>query len=158
MDEMTYHNLPHIDTINVGDSIVLKEDVFVGGDKPKHQGTRYIVCMAMDRGNVVDTLDLEVINCVGCNPMPRGTKISRPIANVLSKGRGVNLEPISKTQSVGINDLYKDDVVSYKGDNYKVGGVTSCKKRVKCNGVDTSKEEEFDLEDFMNNSTLVSRK
>jgi hypothetical protein len=159
MDEIKFNQLPHIDTLKNGDKILIRESVFVGDmEKPKHKGDRYVHCQVMGSGGMTNSLNLKVLNSVGTNAIRVGQGIVRPISNVLSNGRKMIVEPISKATSVGINDLYKGDIISYKGNKYEVGGVTSCMSRVKCNGVDTSKEEEFDIEDFMDNSTLINRK
>jgi hypothetical protein len=97
MDNVRFNQLPHIDTISEGDNIILHETVFAGSiDQPKHMGERYIHCKAMSKGGMVDTLNLEVIKSVGTNPLVVGQLITRPITNVLVRGRKLIVEPVAQ--------------------------------------------------------------
>lgn len=95
MDNHKFNQLPHINTISEGDDVIIEESVFVGGERPKHVGERYIHCKVMGMGGMVDSLNLEVVKSVGFNPFEQGRMITRPIKNVLQRGRRLIVEPIA---------------------------------------------------------------
>lgn len=127
MDNVRFNQLPHIDTISEGDSIVLHESVFAGSiDQPKHIGERYIHCKAMSKGGMVDTLNLEVIKSVGTNPLVVGQLITRPIANVLVRGRKLIVEPVAQAIEFakgGLNPDNKDVKGYFAHGSGNAGGV-----------------------------------
>jgi hypothetical protein len=96
MEQNKFASLPHIDTINNGDKVILHEQVFSGDlEKPKHIGSRYIVCEVMGRGGMTNSLNLKVAKSVGTNAINVGSTISRPISVVLAKGKKYLIEPIA---------------------------------------------------------------
>jgi GNAT superfamily N-acetyltransferase len=110
MDNVKFNELPHIDTISDGDQILIHENVFGGNlDNPMHIGERYILCTCMGKGGMVDALNLEVVKSVGTNPLLVGQKITRPILNVLQKGRKYIVEPITDTISFKKGGLNPDN-------------------------------------------------
>jgi hypothetical protein len=56
----------------------------------------------MSKGGMLNTLNLEVIKSVGANPFMVGQTITRPIGNIMTKGRKLIVEPI--TQTMGFKD------------------------------------------------------
>jgi hypothetical protein len=115
MDNYKFNQLPHIDTLNSGDSVLIEEGVFSGNiDNPKHVGDRYIHCKVMGKGGVLDTLDLKVVQSVGANALMMGSVITRPIRNVLQNGRKLIVEPIGNAVT-----------------NFKDGGINADNKEVK---------------------------
>jgi len=159
MEDSKFNELPHIDTLSNGDAILIREEVFGGEmEKPKHIGTRYITCQVMGRGGIANTLNLKVKKSIGANAYNMGEMIARPVRNILENGKRLIIEPITDTATkLGMDDLFKGDLVGYKGGNYEVGGVTPCGKFVKCKN-NTGAESEIELEEFMDNSTLIKRK
>jgi hypothetical protein len=135
----------------IGENLMIKEAVFGGtAEKPKVLGTRYMICEVIGNGSIPKTLDLKVITCVGTNKFKKGQTINRPIMNVLTNGRSLR-------EDKNLEDLYMGDMVNYKGKTYEIGGVTECSKYAMCkdsNGADC----EMEINDLMNNSTLVKRK
>ena len=127
MDNVRFNQLPHIDTISEGDDIILYESVFAGNiDQPKHIGERYIHCKAMKMGGMVNSLDLEVINSVGVNPLVIGQLITRPITNVLVRGRKLIVEPIAQAiafKDGGLNPDNKDVKGYFAHGSGNAGGV-----------------------------------
>jgi hypothetical protein len=127
MDNVRFNQLPHIDTISEGDDIILYESVFAGNiDQPKHIGERYIHCKAMKMGGMVNSLDLEVINSVGANPLVVGQLITRPITNVLVRGRKLIVEPIAQAiafKDGGLNPDNKDVKGYFAHGSGNAGGV-----------------------------------
>jgi hypothetical protein len=127
MDNVRFNQLPHIDTISEGDDIILFESVFAGNiDQPKHIGERYIHCKAMKMGGMVNSLDLEVINSVGANPLVVGQTITRPITNVLVRGRKLIVEPIAQAiefKDGGLNPDNKDVKGYFAHGSGNAGGV-----------------------------------
>ena len=159
MEDLKFNELPHIDTVSNGDAVLIREEVF-GGDmeKPKHIGTRYITCQVMGKGGIAGTLNLKVKKSVGANAYKMNELIERPLRDVIQTGKKLIVEPISDTASkLGMDDLFQGDLVGYKGGNYEVGGVTTCGKFVKCKN-DKGLDSEIELEEFMDNSTLIKRK
>jgi hypothetical protein len=159
MEDLKFNELPHIDTVSNGDAVLIREEVF-GGDmeKPKHIGTRYITCQVMGKGGIAGTLNLKVKKSVGANAYKMNEMIERPLRDVIETGKKLIVEPISDTASkLGMDDLFQGDLVGYKGGNYEVGGVTACGKFVKCKN-DKGLDSEIELEEFMDNSTLIKRK
>ena len=153
MDLMEYNNLPHIDTINGGDKIVLKEDVFSGDyEKPTHQGFRFIVCEVMGEGGITNSASLKVLNSIGSSAIEFGKVITRPIANLISKGRRM-----VSMEHGGLNDLYIGDEVNYRGTNYMVDGLSDCNKYVKCVCMSNGNKSELEVQDLMDNSSLIKR-
>lgn len=128
MDNYKFNQLPHIDTLNSGDSVVIEEGVFSGSiDKPTHVGERYIHCKVMGKGGVLDTLDLRVVQSVGANALMVGSVITRPIKNVLQKGRKLIVEPIGDAitnfKDGGINPDNKEVKEYFAHDSGNAGGV-----------------------------------
>jgi hypothetical protein len=126
MDNHKFNQLPHIDTISEGDEVIVEESVFVGGDRPKHMGERYIHCKVMGMGGMVDTLNLEVVKSVGFNPFEQGRLITRPINNVLQKGRKLIVEPIADAipfSKGGLNPDNKEVKSYFAHGSGNVGGV-----------------------------------
>lgn len=128
MDNYKFNQLPHIDTLNSGDSVLIEEGVFSGNiDNPKHVGDRYIHCKVMGKGGVLDTLDLKVVQSVGANALMSGSIITRPIKNVLQKGRKLIVEPIGDAitsfKEGGINPDNKEVKEYFAHGSGNVGGV-----------------------------------
>jgi ribosomal protein S18 acetylase RimI-like enzyme len=128
MDEIKFNELPHIDTISGGDEILIKESVFVGNtERPKHIGDRYVHCQVMGLGGMTDSLNLKVLNSVGANAIEFAEVITRPITNVLMKGRKLITEPIANvTDSFakgGINPDNKDVKEYFAHKSGNAGGV-----------------------------------
>lgn len=100
MEQNKFASLPHIDTINNGDKVILHEQVF-GGDleQPRHIGSRYIVCEVMGRGGMTNSLNLKVAKSIGTNAINVGSTITRPISVVLAKGKKYVIEPIANKVS-----------------------------------------------------------
>jgi hypothetical protein len=120
--------LPLVDTLRDKDHIVIKESVFAGNiDKPKHLGERYIHCEVMSKGGVLNDFNLKVINSVGANPLEVGKIIQRPIANVLTKGRKLIVEPIANAvpnfKKGGLNPDNKEVKQYFAHDSGNAGGV-----------------------------------
>jgi len=162
MDNYKFNHLPHIDTLSGGDDVVIEESVFMGNiDNPKHVGERYIHCKVMGKGGVLDTLNLKVVQSVGANALMVGSIITRPIKNVLQRGRKLIVEPIGDAitnfKDGGIDDLYVGDEISYKGNKYEVGGMTTCHNFVKVKNNSSGVMEEIDVDDLMDKSTLIKR-
>ena len=128
MEQVKFNGLPHIDTINNGDSILIQEDVFSGNlDAPKHIGSRYIHCEVMGKGGMINSLNLKVVKSVGANPLRVGEVITRPIANVLTKGRKMIIEPITSAMPTfkegGLNPDNKEVKQYFAHDSGNAGGV-----------------------------------
>ena len=162
MDNYNFNQLPHIDTLNSGDSVLIEEGVFSGNiDNPKHVGDRYIHCQVMGKGGTLNTLDLKVVQSVGANALAMGSVITRPIRNVLQNGRKLIVEPIGNVvtnfKDGGVDDLYVGDEISYKGNKYEVGGMTTCHNFVKVKNNSSGVMEEIDVDDLMDKSTLIKR-
>jgi len=151
MQEFQFNKYPNISKLMIGENLMIKEAVFGGtAEKPKVLGTRYMICEVIGNGSIPKTLDLKVITCVGTNKFKKGQTINRPIMNILTNGRSLR-------EDKNLEDLYMGDMVNYKGKTYEVGGVTECSKYAMCkdsNGADC----EMEINDLMNNSTLVKRK
>jgi len=128
MDNYKFNQLPLVDTLRDKDHIVIKESVFAGNiDKPKHLGERYIHCEVMSKGGVLNDFNLKVINSVGANPLEVGKIIQRPIANVLTKGRKLIVEPIVNAvpnfKKGGLNPDNKEVKQYFAHDSGNAGGV-----------------------------------
>ena len=163
MDEVKFNQLPHIDTISNNDNILIKESVFVGNlDKPKYIGDRYIHCQVMGDGGMINSLNLKVFNSVGANALRVGEVITRPITNILNKGRKLVVKPIADAlptfKEGGLSDLYVGDEISYNGNKYEVGGITDCRNYVKAKNISNGNVEEIDIDDILDNSKLIKRK
>lgn len=163
MNNHKFNQLPHIDTMRIGDHVIIEESVFGGNPlSPRHMGERYTRCEVMSEGGMVNSVKLKVIDSVGANAIHVGSIITRPILNVLNKGRKVIIQPIvdamPKFKEGGLNDLYVGDVVNHKGVDYEVGGITDCHNFVKAKNVSSGENSEIDIDDFMDNSTLIKRK
>jgi hypothetical protein len=128
MDEIKFNQLPHIDTISNNDNVLIRESVFAGNlDKPKHIGERYIHCQVMGEGGMINSLNLKVVNSVGANALRVGEVISRPITNVLTRGRKLIVEPIAnampKFKEGGLNPDNKEVKQYFAHDSGNAGGV-----------------------------------
>jgi len=128
MEQVKFNELPHIDTINSGDSILIQEDVFSGRfDAPKHIGSRYIHAFVMGKGSMLNSLKLRVIESVGANALRVGTIITRPIANVLTRGRkmlkGNITDSMFKFKEGGLNPDNKEVKQYFAHDSGNAGGV-----------------------------------
>lgn len=156
IEENKFASLPIINTINIGDKILLYEDVFSGSlEKPKHIGYRYILCNVIDIDSASKILHLEVVKSVGVNPLKKGSVITRHIPVVISKGRKLFSNEVETKK--GLDNLYENDIIEYEGFKFKVGGITECNKKVICNALNDDKSHEFELEHFMDNSKLLKR-
>ena len=124
MDEIKFNQLPHIDTIIKGDKVIIKESVFTGNiDNPKHMGERYIHCEILGDGGMLNSLNLKVINSVGVNAMLKGQKITRPINNLLTKGRKVLSNATTSFKDGGLNPDNKNVKEYFAHDMGNAGGV-----------------------------------
>lgn len=124
MDEIKFNQLPHIDTIIKGDKVIIKESVFTGNiDNPKHMGERYIHCEILEDGGMLNSLNLKVINSVGVNAMLKGQKITRPINNLLTKGRKVLSNATTSFKDGGLNPDNKNVKEYFAHDMGNAGGV-----------------------------------
>ena len=128
MDEVKFNQLPHIDTISNNDNILIKESVFVGNlDKPKYIGDRYIHCQVMGDGGMINSLNLKVFNSVGANALRVGEVITRPITNILNKGRKLVVKPIADAlptfKQGGLNPDNKEVKQYFAHDSGNAGGV-----------------------------------
>jgi hypothetical protein len=127
MDNVRFNQLPQIDTISEGDNILIHESVFSGNiNNPTHMGERYIHCRAMSKGGMLNSLNLEVIKSVGANPLVVGQMITRPIANVMTKGRKMIVEPIEKAiefKKGGLNPDNKEVKGYFAHGSGNAGGV-----------------------------------
>jgi len=122
MDEIKFNQLPHIDTISKGDDILIRESVFHGNiNNPKHLGERYIHAKVLEKGGMLDSLNLKVLNSVGANAIEMGSVITRPIANVMNKGR--KLVATTKFKEGGINPDNKQVKNYFAHGSGNVGGV-----------------------------------
>lgn len=122
MDEIKFNQLPHIDTISKGDDILIRESVFHGNiNNPKHLGERYIHAKVLEKGGMLDSLNLKVLNSVGANAIEMGSVITRPIANVMNKGR--KLVTTTKFKEGGINPDNKQVKNYFAHGSGNVGGV-----------------------------------
>jgi hypothetical protein len=81
----------------------------------------------MGKGGVLDTLDLRVVQSVGANALMVGSVITRPIKNVLQKGRKLIVEPIGDAitnfKDGGINPDNKEVKEYFSHGSGNVGGV-----------------------------------
>jgi hypothetical protein len=128
MDNHKFNQLPHIDTIRIGDHIIIEESVLGGNPiSPRHLGERYTRCQIMSAGGMVDSINLKVLNSIGANAIHVGALITRPIANVLQRGRKVIVEPIAdampKFKEGGLNPDNKNVKEYFAHGSGNVGGV-----------------------------------
>jgi len=114
MNEYIFNNLPCVDGIEQGQKFLLKEEVFVKGEnEPKHHRTRYMVVQAMSRGGMLDSLNLKVLYTFGEDSLMENQIITRPIKNVLNKGREISETIKSSFKDGGQLDPDKKEIKGY---------------------------------------------
>jgi predicted DNA-binding WGR domain protein len=88
MNEVTYNQLPAINDLGVGKKFVLKEHYYNNHNgKPTHQGCRYLIVENMGDAQMSDCLKLKVHHCYGGGGVTTMGIITRPIKNIMNKGR-----------------------------------------------------------------------
>lgn len=88
MNEVTYNQLPAINDLGVGKKFVLKEHYYNNQNgKPTHQGCRYLIVENMGDAQMSDCLKLKVHHCYGGGGVTTMGIITRPIKNIMNKGR-----------------------------------------------------------------------
>lgn len=89
MNEHNYSQLPHLESLSDGEKFLLKEEVFKGS-QPKHSCTRYMEVEVMGKGGMLDSLKLKVHKTYGKDSLHPLTIITRPIRNIMNKGRALS--------------------------------------------------------------------
>lgn len=155
--EQAYNNLPQIDTLSDGDTVMLEEDVFSGDmEKPTYIGVRYVICEVMSNGGMTNNVSLKVIESTGHKPIHKGSRISRPKKNLFLKGRKVASKGVpAMTEKVGLESVSKGDKIKHRGRRYEVGGMTICMEKVVCRDLDSNQNAEIEVEDLLDNSSLI---
>ena len=88
MNEVTYNQLPAINDLGVGKKFVLKEHFYDNeGGKPTHRGCRYLIVENMGDAQMADCLKLKVHHAFGGGGVTTRGIITRPIKNIMNKGR-----------------------------------------------------------------------
>jgi GNAT superfamily N-acetyltransferase len=88
MNEVTYNQLPAINDLGVGKKFVLKEHFYGNeGGKPSHRGCRYLIVENMGDAQMADCLKLKVHHAFGGGGVTTRGIITRPIKNIMNKGR-----------------------------------------------------------------------
>jgi hypothetical protein len=88
MNEVTYNQLPAINDLGVGKKFVLKEHFYGNeGGKPTHRGCRYLIVENMGDAQMADCLKLKVHHAFGGGGVTTRGIITRPIKNIMNKGR-----------------------------------------------------------------------
>jgi len=127
MEKNKFDSLPSIDSVNIGDGLILYEEVFTGDlENPRHIGRRYIVCEAIDIDNRTNFLNLRVLNSVGVNPITVGSKISRPVSVVFARGKKYSMNGKEMNNFKNGGELNPDNKVVkefFAHDSGNAGGV-----------------------------------
>jgi GNAT superfamily N-acetyltransferase len=103
MNEITYNQLPAIDELPIGKRFVLKEHYYNNQNgKPTHQGCRYLIVENMGDAQMSDCLKLKVHGCYGGGGVTTKGIITRPIKNIMNKGRDMG-----ESLTSGLEKAYK---------------------------------------------------
>ena len=162
MDIQKFNSLPHITTLKVGDTILIKEAAIT--NKGAHAGERFIKAQVerIEQLGKVNMAVLKVLKSAG--DMPLSTlHIKRPINNLMKLGRALGELVMPETKSFkegghNLDDLYIGDEIDYKGQRCEVMGLSGCKNYIKVKNIKGGKDEEIGIDELMDNAKLLKRR
>lgn len=161
MDIQKFNSLPHIDTLKVGDTILLKEAAIT--NKGVHAGERFIKAQVerIQQLGKINTAVLKVLKSVGDMPVSN-LHIQRPVNNIMKLGRSLTQLVVPDTKSFKdggqLEDLYIGDEIDYKGKRCEVMGLSGCRNYIKVKNVTGGKDEEIGIDELMDNAKLLKRR